>query len=428
MEEVEIKDKTLKNLSYTGLILFILLILLFAEYYFLKTFLEAEYYLSVAIFSFFLAYIIFSQLTLKNRVEISVAKKIKWLSTSREQFRRLYESAPVPYLVIDKKGKIKDMNNSGLRFWGSVKDEIFEKDFFSFVIENEESKNKKEDLLFKFKNNIPFEKLEFQIMAKDQEIRWVLISIFYFQKPFERENNGLVTLFDITDQKQVEKTKTEFLSLASHQLRSPMATIKWYVNAVLTGQHDLDPKAREYLSLMSTVNDNMIETVNILLNISRIEMGILKPENQNVNLQSVCDDILNEFIPQFETKKLDLIKEYGNFFINIQIDPKLFGIVFHNLISNAIKYTDKGHIKVRFFQDSVLKYIEVEDTGLGIPKNEQNKIFSKTFRASNVSNVNQGQSTGLGLFLVKSLLEIMNAEITFTSEEGKGTIFRINLN
>jgi signal transduction histidine kinase len=125
---------------------------------------------------------------------------------------------------------------------------------------------------------------------------------------------------------------------------------------------------------------------------------------------------------------MTVIKQYDGLLTNITSDPKLLRIIIHNLITNALKYTpDGGTVTIRFNADAERNQITVTDTGYGIPASQQSKIFSKQFRADNVKEISSSQSTGLGLYMVKSLVTSMGGNISFQSEENKGTSFTVTI-
>lgn len=374
-----------------------------------------------------IAYIIYLLLTSKTRVDLIVRGSTKWLALSREQFRRLYEGAPIPYLMLDAKGEIHNPNNAALRFFGVVPEEIDGKNLFSFHAEDEE--DRADRLAELHKSNIPINREEIRMVTKSGEEKWVLLSIFDIKNPLDQKSVGLASIFDITEEKRLDQAKTEFVSLASHQLRAPIATIKWLADMLLSGDIGaLSEKQRDYLTRIFNVNHEMVDLVDTLLNVSRIEIGTLAIDIQSTNVAELCRSILLELAPQIEKKNLRMVEEYGGLFEDIQSDPKLLRIVIHNLVSNAVKYTpDGGTITITLDNSGGEKHIIVTDTGLGIPRDEQNRLFTKLFRASNVRRESTSQGTGLGLYLVQSLMQTLGGSISFVSEENKGSRFTLTL-
>ncbi|MEK7635455.1 MAG: PAS domain-containing sensor histidine kinase [Patescibacteria group bacterium] len=381
-------------------------------------------YMALVLISVFVSYIIYLLLTLRTRAEIMVLDKTKSLLISLDQFTKLYEGAPVPYIILNKKGEIVESNKAALRFFGVVEKEIIDKNIFSF--QPKEDSEKADKFLQYYKSNIPINKEEIRMITKSGEVKWVMLSVFEMKDLKDPTHTGLATIFDITERKQLDQAKTEFVSLASHQLRTPVSTVKWYTDMLRSGSlGELQPKQTEYIDTIYKVNEGMIDLIDLLLNISRTEIGTLKMDIKAANVIDITDNILVELSSQIQEKNININKQYNNKLKNIKSDPKLLRIVIQNLLSNAVKYAPQGGEVGIIFKDSLIeKTISVSDNGIGIPKGEQFKIFTKLFRAS---NTHDSQGTGLGLYLVKSIMKTIGGDISFISEENKGTTFTIKL-
>ena len=379
-------------------------------------------YIALVVVSVLFSYIIYLLLTLRTRAEIMVINRTQSLSASLDQFKKLYEGAPVPYLILNEKGEILESNKAALRFFGVVPEEIEGKNLFSY--QSKENPEKTEKLLQYYKSNIPINKEETQMTIKNGSIKWVSLSVFEMKNMENFSHAGLATIFDITERKQLDQAKTEFVSLASHQLRTPVSTIKWYTDMLLSDNlGELQPKQTEYINTIYKVNENMIDLIDTLLNVSRTEIGSLRVDLKKTDVSELAESVLMELSSQIKEKNININKQYGNNLKNLESDPKLLRIVIQNLLSNAVKYTSPGgDITVEFKDSFTEKAVIVSDTGIGIPEKDQEKIFTKLFRAGNASG-NQG--TGLGLYLVKSIMETLGGDISFVSEENKGSIFTI---
>lgn len=367
-----------------------------------------------------------SALARKSKVEINSQKKeIEWLAVSIEQLKKLFEEAPVPYFILNKKGEIQDLNKAGLRFFGVVPEEIIMKNLFSLVFA--EDTDYAGYLNSRSALNFPIDKKEIRFVTKKGEVRWVQLSVLSTNETNNKNSSSLATVFDITEQKNLDKAKTEFVSLVSHQLRAPLATVKWYSEMLINPKIGvLEGKQKDYVKVIGEVNRDMIDLVDTLLNVSRMEIGKLVVEIVDANIQEVTDSILTELSSQIDKKKMNIVKQYSDLFTKVKTDPKLLRIVIHNLITNSIKYTpEQGTVSIMFQQSEGKNRIIVSDNGYGIPKDQQDKVFSKLFRAENVKEISSSQSTGLGLYLVKSFIEAMGGMISFQSEENKGTSFTI---
>lgn len=235
---------------------------------------------------------------------------------------------------------------------------------------------------------------------------------------------------DITKEKEIDSAKTEFVSLASHQLRTPLSAINWYTEMLLSEDAGaITDMQREYLGEVSRGSRRMVELVNALLNVSRIELGTFAVQPEPTDVVELARDVINELKSKILEKKLHIEEAYVENLPKMMVDPKLTRIVFQNLLTNAVKYTPeegKISISIAMSADKTMFTIAVSDTGYGIPKEDQSRIFTKLFRASNIRE-KETDGTGLGLYIIKSIVEHSGGTVTFESEEGKGTTFTLTL-
>lgn len=243
---------------------------------------------------------------------------------------------------------------------------------------------------------------------------------------------GCVIVFrDVTKERQIDKAKTEFVSLASHQLRTPLAVINWYTEMLLSKDvGKINENQKQYLKEIYGGSQRMVDLVNSLLNVSRIELGTLAIDPRLIKIQNLSKSVIHELEPEITKKKLKIEEKYEKGLPMIKVDPKLMRVIMQNLLSNSVKYTpEKGKINILIKKEegkSKNIRISVSDTGYGIPSNQKEKIFSKLFRADNVVK-KETNGTGLGLYTTKSVVEQFGGKIWFESKENIGTTFYVSI-
>jgi PAS domain S-box-containing protein len=350
------------------------------------------------------------------------------LMLSREQFRKLYESSPVPYFLIDDAGNIRNPNNATLRFFGGTIEDCTSANFYSLLAEEGQGEETMSLLKTKVERAVPVSQEEMAIHTLDKDVtKFALMSIYSLDRSSPIPFKHLVTLVDVTKEKESERVKTDFLLLASHQLRTPLTTIKWYIDYLLTARDVTLPAiVKEYLEQIYIGNERMIELITTLLTVSRIEMGTLAPEYTVVHMNEIVRDILDELATDIKKKNTKIVINTDGHDA-LTMDYTMTRIIVHNLLTNAVKYTPSGGtvtINSEFSAHSCT--ISVSDTGYGIPIEEQEKIFTKMFRATNARKVS-ANGTGLGLYMSRAFTEKLGGNMSFTSVEGQGTTFSITL-
>lgn len=241
---------------------------------------------------------------------------------------------------------------------------------------------------------------------------------------------GAIEVFrDITLEQEVDRMKSEFISLASHQLRTPLSAIKTYSHMLSDGfMGKLNPSQKKALNTVIGASNRMNELISTLLNITRIESGTIAVTPKLQSLSKTIEELMPELSLMAKSKSIHLsFATRGKASATIKTDPLIVKEIVTNLVSNAIKYTPEGgavKILLRPRRTNIL--IQVSDSGWGIPKEFQDQVFSKFFRAQNIVK-RETTGTGLGLYLVKGLVDALGGDIWFESDEDTSTTFYFTL-
>lgn len=240
---------------------------------------------------------------------------------------------------------------------------------------------------------------------------------------------GAIEVFrDITLQDEIDRMKSEFISLASHQLRTPLSAIKTYAHMLLDGyMGELNDDQHQSLHTIIGAANRMNELISTLLNVTRIEAGTVAISPKPIKLVQLVEEVIKEHTFQVTDKSLTMVFKQPKSAPIIKTDPLIAKEILANLISNSIKYTPPGGtitLRIKPRRHDVL--ISVADNGFGIPRFAQDQIFTKFFRAQNAVR-QETSGTGLGLYLVRGLVEALGGKIWFESEENQGTTFFVTL-
>lgn len=229
--------------------------------------------------------------------------------------------------------------------------------------------------------------------------------------------------------KQLDQTKDEFISLTSHQLRTPLTTIKGYISMLLDGDAgDISPQQRKLLEEAFNSSQRMVHLISDFLNISRIQTGKFMIELTDVNLAEVLDEEIDQLRISATSRQLNLSYDKPAGFPTMPLDDGKIRQVMMNFIDNAIYYSPAGStITVVLTHTATTVEFKVIDHGIGVPKAEQHKLFAKFSRASNARK-QRPDGTGIGLFMAKKVIVALGGAIIFQSEEGKGSTFGFRLN
>jgi len=235
----------------------------------------------------------------------------------------------------------------------------------------------------------------------------------------------LVILHNVSREKIAEKMKSEFVTLAAHQLRTPTSAVKWSLQALLDGDlGELNKKQREILEKIYNTNDKVIRLVKDLLNLAQIEEGKFLSKIVLSDIEDIIQLIVNTNKSLIKEKKLNFeFKKPKDKLPKVMLDVEKMKIAVENIFDNALRYTPSGgNISISLEDKKKEIEVKIQDTGMGIPRNQQAKVFAKFFRAANIMKVDT-EGTGLGLYIAKNIIEAHGGKIWFESEKDKGSSF-----
>jgi PAS domain S-box len=347
-------------------------------------------------------------------------------------FKAVVEDGSDLIFIVDYKGTILYNNNSVVETLGYGTKSLIGKNFFDYI---------KPDTLAEFRKSYLQstkkrynESVEFQFLCKDKSFKYLEFNSINLKQK-EKIDGLILDCRDITQRKKdaeellrAQKTKELFLANISHEIRTPINGIAGM--ATLLSQNPNSKDQVTYLNAISSAADNLKVIINDILDLASIESGKLKFEEIGFNLTDLVNSMMDSFRVQASEKNLKLgyTLERG---MNVILmgDPVRLNQILINLISNAIKFTNEGEIKVNFSSDKekagrlVLRF-DVVDTGIGVPKEKLKKIF-ESFSQADASVTRKYGGTGLGLTIVKQLVKLQNGTIKVQSEEGKGSTFSV---
>jgi len=239
----------------------------------------------------------------------------------------------------------------------------------------------------------------------------------------DRRIGAITSIRDITEEAELDRTKTDFVTIVSHQLRTPLSAVAWYTEMLTSGDvGKLTKRQQEYLAEVYAGNKRMIDLVNSLISVSRIDLGTLAVVPRSVSLKQIVEAAVEEVLGKMSDKRLKVYKQFEDL-PEMILDPGLMRVVMNNLLTNALNYTPPGgSVSVRTAKQDGHVLVSVADTGYGIPEADKDKIFTRFFRSENVKP-KQPSGSGVGLYVTKAIVERMGGRIWFVSRENEGTEF-----
>lgn len=238
---------------------------------------------------------------------------------------------------------------------------------------------------------------------------------------------ALVMFQNVSEERHIDYLKSEFITLASHQLRTPLSAIRWYAELLGDASTALGEEEKGYVQEIDRSVRRMIMLLGALLNAARIEDETVRPTLSDIDLADLLREAVHDSEDVFANFDVHPTIALPSVPVVVRTDPVLVRVVLQNLLSNAAKYSPKGSaVAARLDVRGGSAVIEIEDHGMGIPQADQERIFEKFFRAQNVRQIDT-DGNGLGLYISKSVVDRLGGSMDFMSAQGKGTTFTVSL-
>jgi len=372
--------------------------------------------------------------------ELYTAKKRA--EKSEKQFAALFEQSPLSINIFDKSGLTVKANKAWEKLWQSDPNEVINK-YNVLEDSHAEATGWLKYLRKAFNGEVVFlPDLEYDPTANNFPGRKRTLQCIAFPIIQNNTVEQIVLIHqDVTDLKDYEKKliiakenaeesdrlKTAFLNNMSHEIRTPMNAIVGFSKMLISPVKTQEQK-NKYTDTIIKSSHQILNIINDLLDIASIEAGQIKIKEVAIDLSEICDDIINLLRPEAKKKNIDLKSSKHHLDITESVLTDNFRLkqILENLINNAIKFTNKGSVELKCHKKDKYIVFSVSDTGIGIPMNEQNKIFER-FRQVESSEYDASEGNGLGLSICKGLIERMGGEIWLESEPGKGSTFYFSL-
>ncbi len=363
---------------------------------------------------------------LNETLEQKVEERTKEINRAKIHTDTIIKNLTLGLIEYDKDFKILRINAAAEKLLGIKENDVKNKQ----ILPKDKNKKKLSSLAsVLYSTNT---KKTNELFAENTELHE--ISIFYPDKKdlqiittkiIYPKGIGFIKLIrDISYENTVKKAKSDFISIAAHQLKTPLSGIKWMFRLILSGDFKkLSAKAqKELLEKGNTANEHLIQIVNDFLDVIQMEEGYYEYRFKKNNIIDILEKLLD--IAKFTAKDKKLTFKFtkpDKIIPNFAFDAQKIKTVIQNILDNAVTYTPSGgKITINLLQKNNYVTVEISDTGIGIPKNEMKHIFTKFFRSKKALHTETDRS-GLGLFIVKNIIDAHNGKIKITSEENKGT-------
>lgn len=383
--------------------------------------------------------------TYTRELEKRVEQRTQEVLATEKKFKHFIEYANDAIFIADHHGAIKEVNKRSCEFTGYTREELCSKKLVDFIPSSEVDKNR--TMFREVEKGNPVENFETTLIRKDGTPITILLNMIMSEFSGEKVIQGIAR--DITQRKimekeresyisalerlnfklaEADKLKTQFLATMSHELRTPLNSIIGFTDIILAGMSGpVSEEVKEQLEIVSGSSKHLLNLINDILDLSRIESGKLELNPTTFNLETVIQEVVRIHSPMAKEKSLLLSYHIQPDLPPITNDKTRIKQILMNLVNNAIKYTHQGSVtlEAQLSQNEQLVLIEVIDTGIGISEENIKDIF-QAFKQLDSSSTRRYEGAGLGLYLSKKLVDLLGGEISVESEKTRGSVFTVS--
>ena len=325
-------------------------------------------------------------------------------------------------VAIDRRGTVMLANGAACQMLGVSHGEMFGRDFLEIFRIPELS-----DSITRTQKDRSFSKCEFQTRDEPRRTIAARVSVLTHDATGNSRPGVAIVLHDISDIRQLENMRRDFVANVSHELKTPLASIRAYAETLKMGAINDQDKNLNFVTQIEQQADLLNEQIQELLQLARVESGQQHWEIQPVSIQEICQSLVEQFASEADSRKIDLKLVSDDSIQRVKADHNGVRTIVGNLISNALHYTPElGNVEVRVsgLEDNI--QIEVVDDGIGIPEDHHDRIFERFYRVDSSRSRDLG-GTGLGLSIVKHLCNAFQGTVRLESKPGEGSRFVVNL-
>ncbi len=385
------------------------------------------FFILVGISALLLVLLLAALTFVESRAEALTSTRTSGIVETQKFFIELYQNSPIPYLIVTYSGHISYPNTAARKLFGLEKNDLMDRNVFEMFQMAGEDELDRSVIFARFNNGVFVDDKEIIITRPDGSERHGLLSIFSYGG-IGQKKKGLMTIVDVTKQKEIETSQSTFISLASHQLRTPISALQW--NLELLGSPETGTLNQAQAAYLKKLINNVKKVKSLIqdfLNISKLELKTRSLQLKEFLVADFFTDSAEQFIGEAVDKSINLITDPIAQDATFSTDLFLLQMITSNLVSNAIKYTPAGgEVRVTVTVSPHTLTLQVSDTGMGIPAAEVEKIGTKFFRAHNAKDM-VADGSGLGVYIVQLAVNHLQGDLAVESQINAGSVFTVTI-